>query len=199
MRHLHPIDEAEMVATFLRAELGSRRHGPAILAILQRDRRDRAIIEEPDLANVADNAYRAQVLRETRGYGRDDEVFRYVPREVRWYRARATKSDLAQIRYIDYDYWTELSGGSRLAVDAAERIREGIEVFGVSNAGFWKLARALEAGATVPEMILVGADERGPLVLLEGHMRLTAYFLVPECIPPNLTVIVGYAPGLDRK
>ena len=140
-----------------------------------------------------------QLLAEHRGYGRDVDVFESVPPDVRWYRALATKDDLAQVRYIDYDYWTELSGGSRLAMDAAERIRQGIEAFRVGNGAYWYLAEALKAGASFPELILVGADEGGPHVLLEGHVRLTAYFLVPECIPPLLPVIVGYAPGLDQK
>jgi hypothetical protein len=188
-----------MVATFLRAELASPRFEPSILAILERDGRDRSVIEQPDLAHPADNVYRAQLLGEHRGYGRDDDVFTSVPPDVRWYRAQATRDDLVRVRYIDYDYWTELSGGSRLAVDAAERIRQGIEAFGVGNGGFWYLADALKAGASFPELILVGADEHGPLVLLEGHVRLTAYFLVPECIPPLLPVIVGYAPGLEQK
>jgi hypothetical protein len=49
----------------------------------------------------------------------------------------------------------------------------------VSNGGFWYMADALAKGASFPELILVGADEHAPLVLLEGHVRLTAYFLQP--------------------
>ena len=188
-----------MVATFLRAELASPRFEPIILAILARDGRGRSVIEQPDLANPADNQYRAQVLSEHRGYGRDEDVFTAVPAEVRWYRAQATRANLEQVRYIDYDYWTELSGGSRLAVGAAERVRRGIEAFRVGNGAYWYLAEALKDGASFPELIMVGADENAPHVLLEGHVRLTAYFLVPDCIPPLLPVIVGYAPGLDRK
>ena len=199
MHNLHPIPAAEMVATFLRAELASPRFEPIILATLERDGRDRSVIEHPDLTNPADTAYRAQLLGELRGYGRDEDVFQDVPPAVRWYRGQASRAELARVQYIDYDYWTELSGGSRLAVDAAERIRHGIEAFGVSNGGFWYLAEALKRGASFPELILVGADEGGPHVLLEGHVRLTAYFLAPECIPSRLPVIVGYAPGLDRK
>jgi len=196
---LHPIPAAEMVAAFLRAELASPRFEPTLLAILERDGRRRGVIEQPDLANPADNEYRAQLLGEHRGYGRDEDVFTSVPPEVRWYRGQATRSDLAHVRYIDYDYWTELSGGTRLAMDAAERIRQGIEAFRVGNGAYWYLAEALKAGGSFPELIMVGSEERGPLVLLEGHVRLTAYFLEPDYIPPLLPVIVGYAPGLDRK
>ena len=199
MHDLHPVAAADMVATFLRAELASPRFEPTILAMLERDGRDRSVVQQPDLTNPADNEYRAQLLGEHRGYGRDEDVFTSVPVDVRWYRGQATKSDLEQVRYIDYDYWTELSGGSRLAIDAAERIRKGIEAFRVGNGAYWYLADALKRGASFPELILVGADENRPHVLLEGHVRLTAYFLAPECIPPLLPVIVGYAPGLDRK
>jgi hypothetical protein len=86
-----------------------------------------------------------------------------------------------------------------LAIDAAEGIKQGIEAFRIGNGAYWYLAEALKAGASFPELIMVGSEEQGPLVLLEGHTRLTAYFLAPECIPSLLPVIVGYAPGLDRK
>ena len=55
------------------------------------------------------------------------------------------------VRYINDDYWIELSGGSRRATDAAARIRQGIGAFGVDNGGFWYLAKALQAGATFPD------------------------------------------------
>ena len=95
-------------------------------------------------------------------------------------------------------YWTALSGGSRLVTDAVARIRQGIEVFGVGNGGFWYMADALIKGASFPELILVGTDEHAPLVLLEGHVRLTTYFLRPDCIPQSLPVIVGYAAGMVK-
>ena len=198
MQHLHPISEDEMVAVFLRCEIGSSRFAPTILAILNRDARERQIIDQPDLANLADNAYRRQVLGEWRGYQRDANVFKDFPADVRWYRAQATMADLAQVRYINYDYWIELSGGSRLVTDAVERIRRGVEVFRVSNAGFWSMTEALCNGAKFPELIFVGKDERSPLVVLEGHVRLTAYLLRPECAPDAVSVLVGYAPQMVK-
>jgi hypothetical protein len=117
MQHLHAISENEMVASFLQTELASYRFEQTSVAIRERNGRDRTIIEHPDLTNPDDNRYRAQVLGEHRGYGRDEDVFTSMPAEVRWYRALATRNHLARARSIDYDYWTELSGGSRLAVD----------------------------------------------------------------------------------
>jgi hypothetical protein len=42
-----------------------------------------------------------------------------------------TPTELSRVRYIDYDYWVELSRGTRLASDAAPRIRAGVAPFGM--------------------------------------------------------------------
>jgi hypothetical protein len=60
------------------------------------------------------------------------------------------------------------------------------------------MADALCAGAVFPELILVGKSERSPLVVLEGHVRLTAYLLRPDCVPTTVPVLVGYSPHLEK-
>ena len=82
--------------------------------------------------------------------------------------------------------------------DAVARIRRGIEAFHVGNGGFWYLADALCGGAVFPELILVGQRKGGPLVILEGHVRATAYLLRPECLPAALPVLIGYAPRMEK-
>jgi hypothetical protein len=198
MHDLHAISEDEMVAVFLQTEIASTRFDARILAILQRDGRDRRVIDRPNLDDADENAYRTLVLGEHRGYRRDADVFTAMPDDVRWFRARLTRIELTQVRYIDYDYWTELSGGTRRVVDGAARVRRGIEVFGVGNGGFWYLADALRAGASFPEPILVGTDEQSPLVVLEGHVRLTGYLLRPEYLPATLPILVGLSPQMDK-
>lgn len=83
-------------------------------------------------------------------------------------------------------------------MDAAARIKRGIEVFGVGNGGIWHVASLVSAGASLPEPILVANDERSPLIVLEGHTRLTAYLLRPEYLPPELPVVVGYSPMMNK-
>jgi len=198
MRLLHAISADEMIAVFLQTEVTSARFGPTVLDILRHDGRDRQIIDRPDLSAADDNAYRRQVLGAYRGYRRDADVFTGVPDDVRWYRALATRAELARVRYLDDAYWNSLSGGSRLAVDAAARIEQGVEPYGVSNEGIWSMAIALAAGVSFPELIVVGEDEHAPLMVLEGHARLTAYFLRPATVPAMLPVIVGYATGMMK-
>jgi hypothetical protein len=198
MHDLCTISEDEMVTVFLQTEIASTRFDARILAILQRDGRDRRVIDRPNLDDADENAYRALVLGEHRGYRRDADVFTGMPDDVRWFRARLTREELAQVRYIDYDYWTELSGGTRRVADGAARVRRGIEAFGVGNGAYWYLADALRTGATFPEPILVGTDEQSPLVVLEGHVRLTAYLLRPEYLPATLPILVGLSPQMDK-
>jgi hypothetical protein len=58
-----------------------------------------------------------------RGYGTRTDYFDGFPDDARWQWMAISPAELARVRYIDYDYWVELSGGTRLAVAAAARIR----------------------------------------------------------------------------
>ncbi|HEY1916747.1 MAG TPA: hypothetical protein VGH27_14330 [Streptosporangiaceae bacterium] len=64
-------------------------------------------------------------------------MFEDFPDDVRWQWMTITPAELARIRYIDYSYWIELSGGSRLAVDAAPRIAPGWLLSAIRARGCW--------------------------------------------------------------
>src|SRR5262249_43949451 len=103
-----------MVATFLQAEINSPRYAEQILAILTQDGRDRSVIDQPNLGNQADNDFRLFVLDAYRGYQKRVELFENFPTVVEWNRIVLNKADLLRAKYIAYDYWIELSGGSRM-------------------------------------------------------------------------------------
>lgn len=115
-----------------------------------------------------------------------------------WRRYTLNKRELGAVRYIDYSYWNELSGGSRLPVDAACNIRAGKVVCGQSNERYGRMVEALRGGAAFPELVLVATRVGAPLVVLEGHMRITAYSLAPECVPAELTAIIGFSPEMTK-
>jgi hypothetical protein len=191
VRGIGPTSEDEMVAVFLRGELSSFRFAAAIREALEAERADERVIAVPRLDDRGENAVRRRVLGATRGYGRNQWLFGGFPTDVRWERVALNADDLSGVRYIDYDYWVELSGGSRLAVDGAQNVRAGAAPFGVPSEGFFELADALAAGACMPELILVTAGEAQPLVVLEGHVRLTAYLLRPDAVPGEVEVLLG--------
>jgi hypothetical protein len=79
------------------------------------------------------------------------------------------------VRYIDYDYWNEISNNSRLPAVATAAIRAGREIYGQRTQGFLDVAHALREGAHFPELIVVGTSPDAELTVYEGHLRLTAY------------------------
>jgi len=191
MRRLRASSEAEMIAVFLRTELPAARFRETLTALLADAGVPERIVTEPNLDDDTENEVRWQLLTAHRGYGTATGLFNGFPREVAWAWMGITPAELATVRYIDYDYWVELSGGSRLAVDAAPRIRAGVAPFGVRSDWALGMAQALADGAGFPPLILVTSAPAGELVVLEGHARLTAFMLRPDALPAELEVLVG--------
>jgi hypothetical protein len=187
--------EDEMVACFLLGELTSRRFGEGIRRALAAAGESEHLLTDADLADPVANRSRRHLLGATRGYGENRDVFEDFPARVRWIRAVLTPDELAEVRYIEYSYWNELSGGSRLPGDAAKRIQAGVRVFGVSNRRFVTAARVVRQGGRFPPLILAGR-RRDSLVCLEGHLRLTAYAVAG--FPVEVECLVGTARAMDR-
>ncbi len=188
-----PTTEADMIAVYLRSEIDSKRFGKYILNLLEKNKQNRAIIDHPDITSAEENEYRRNILIGYRAY-----VFDEIPTHTEWFRAILSRGEVADIRYIDYDYWNELSNHTRLPCNAIEGIFAGRTIYDVDNSGFLQVAQAMREGAHFPELILVSPAPGSALTVYEGHVRLTAYLLAPECIPQELGVIVGFAPECER-
>lgn len=199
VRFVQRIVEEAMVAHFLQTELHSVRFGPAIRGLLEQERLDVQLIERPGLNNPSENMQRAELLGAFRGYRRNADVFTDFPEDVQWWRAFVSWADPERIKYINDAYWIDFSGGSRLAIDAAKRILAGA----MPNvaAGYRSLAQALAQGAQFPELILLYNPKQDELVVLEGHVRFTAYLLfmlLAESTPSELPVLVGCSDRLNK-
>ena len=117
MRRLRPSSEAEMVALFLRTELPAARFRDELQALLERAGLPKRIVTDPDLDNVAENQTRWQLLTQHRGYGTRPGLFEGFPSDVRWEWMAITPTELARVRYIDYDYWVELCSSPAVVPD----------------------------------------------------------------------------------
>jgi hypothetical protein len=176
---LERVDEAVAVAAFLRAEIDSDRFGPSLRAALSAAGAGVELVLEPDLGDAAESALRHDVLFAYRGM--------YLGAwfdELEWSRVALEPDEVLAIRYIGWDYWLEITGGSRLPADGAahHRARGGDE-------------RYASAGAP---LIVVRADPPSPLVVVEGHGRLTALAMHPEAIPRPLEVLLGEGESVRR-
>jgi hypothetical protein len=123
VRWLRPSSEDEMVALFLRTELGSVRHPGRLRDLLDREVLPERVLTAADLSSPSENARRRHVLSAYRGYEPRVGLFDGFPRDVRWDWIALQPDEVLAVKYIDYDYWRELSGGSRRATDVPSRVR----------------------------------------------------------------------------
>jgi hypothetical protein len=196
MRYLTPTSVHDMVAAFLRAELASSRFGARVAAALQRLGQGAGIIEQPNIHDPGENYARERVLGLARGFRLNRELFHGFPDDVLWHRVQLSAAELAAARYIRHPYWHRLSNGTRSPRVVVHQILAGQHRPGYAR--FHELAIALRSGLQVPELIMVATSLDADLVVLEGHVRLTGYLLVPERLTGGLEVIVGCSPGLCR-
>ena len=190
MRILRPISEDEMIAVFLCAELDSSRYRERLRGWLARDGRDHDVLRRPDLGDPGANDYRRGLLEEHRAYERREGLFGGFPQRVEWFRAALGRDEVLDILYINWDWWLTISDGTRRPRDAARRIRDGL-VPGSTVEEHEPLAAALCGTPRPPELIVATTPAHLPLVLVEGHFRLTAYALFPDYVPDDLEILLG--------
>lgn len=191
MRLISQVQEDLVIAEFLFAEFYSNRFKNGIVEAL--GDYDSDLITKPNLKNQIDNQLRRDILGQTRGFGRNTDLFENFPTEVKWHKAVFQKQDLSEVMYINYSYWNELSGGTRLPIQASKKINNHIEVFGASNQGFHNISVAIKNGKVFPKLIFVAMNATSRVVVLEGHARLTAYYIDSEFIPDEMEVLIGYS------
>lgn len=190
---LEAVDEADVIAEFLRAEVDSPRFGPRVRARLEADARNLHVLSAPDTRNADDNAYRRALLHAYRGTGGSAPLLEGLPDRIEWHRASLAREQLGALHYIDYPYWNELSAGTRSPLVAAQRIRAGIRAQDRPNEGFVALAERLCAGVDLGMPIAIATEAAAPLIILEGHTRVTAMALRPDCLGARFELYVGFA------
>lgn len=119
---------------------------------------------------------RRRLMGAYRGWGEDRELFENWPERVEWGEYLLTRDEAQRARYILYDYWDELSNFTSLPEQAAVSILSGKTVYGQPNDGFLKAAEYAREGGEFPPVILL-SDGLGETVIVEGHLRMTAYAL----------------------
>jgi len=182
-----------MVLAFLRAEANSTRWGDAFANL------DRRLINEPDLADPAQNTARANALAVHRGdITTRTGFFRGLPLDTNWQRWALSPVELGDVLYANYVTWIKLSGGTRRIRDGAANVQR-LQVYEDHdiNAGIRATARAIDEGKPMADLIAVSqAADDHDLVLLEGHTRATAY-LIARRPPTEVTVLIGWSRTMD--
>lgn len=187
-----------MIAVFLRAEIDSKRFGSNVASNLLKLNVSRKLIDSPNLIDNQENSLRRKILDNYRGYGRNTALFNNFPQVVEWNWVEFSQEDLEKIMYMNYDYWNDLSEGSRLPLDAARNILNGVEIFNQSNKRFFEAVEALKNGQKFHPIIVVSSGKEGNVVVLDGHLRLTAYMLEPQAVSQYTKMIIGNSPDFNK-
>lgn len=179
MKIIRNSNEDEMIACFLNGEISSNRFGNDLRKTIAKLKCDKRIIDCPNLDNPVENQKRKRILSEFRNYDKNDGLFENFPKVNKYVIVEFESKDLKNIKYINYDYWNELSNGTGSPLVASNNIMHGKIVFNVSNAPFFDGANLLKSGTKFKPCILLTADYN-TFIVLEGHSRITCYALCPN-------------------
>src|SRR6188768_3860426 len=102
-----------MIATFLRAEVGSSRFRDRLDQALERLGLTLDLIRFPDTNNEVENHLRRDLLVEYRGWGQEESVFGGLPADrIDWLWVDVEEPDLRErVFYIEF-FWKEFSKGT---------------------------------------------------------------------------------------
>ena len=108
-----------------------------------------------------------------------------------------TPAELAEVRHVEYDYWDELSGGSRLAVDAAAILGAGVAPFGVpgNESLKWRRRRG-----TIDGCVSQMAQEFGDHPDADAdRMRWICQLATELAVSPQIAAAAGRASSRARN
>ncbi|MDD4547976.1 MAG: hypothetical protein PHI05_04470 [Bacilli bacterium] len=169
--------ESEMILEFLKGEFNSRRFNKDLIKALMTLKLDSSIIVNGNISNKKENFDRLKIMKIFRGYP-DDGLFERFPKIDEWKFMELNEKDIDNIYYIDYDYWNELSNGTSKPIEAAKVIKNGKEIFGVSNQSFLDGVEYNKTNTFPPVILITCNDEK--YLIIEGHSRMTIYGFNPS-------------------
>lgn len=190
MRRLRRVNEAEVIAEFLKNEFYH--------VEFERDRdRFEPWVAHPDTTNEAENALRRALL-----FRRRETMWRELPLDTEWWEVELTTQDLARIQVFPRAQWRKLASGNFDLVDIVQRIREGKVRNGTRTASF--LSKLDDLGQLLltaegqhSAILLIGIDEEQPFTVIEGNHRVMAATLMsPELTVARFRFICGFSPHM---
>ncbi|MBM7791208.1 hypothetical protein [Tenggerimyces flavus] len=170
----------EVVEQWLFAELESSRFQAQLEALL-----DGESLDDPAVQLRVLSMFRHQDVPEVKGATYVDGL---PVSEIDWWWATLGREELADVLYIDWEYWLEVTNGTRRPGDFLRHLEQE------PNDAIAAIAAGLRAGSKPRPMIFVDAGPGTRLVVAEGHFRLTAYLLAEI---DQVDVILGRSPLLE--
>ena len=112
------------------------------------------------------------------------DYFEDFPTDVEWCLVALTPEEIATVLYIDWDYWLDVTDGTRRPADAIRKMS-------------W---HDTEMPPPRTERLILLADSSASptrVVVLEGHSRLTSYVAHLDDLPPELECYLGVSGNIS--
>jgi hypothetical protein len=189
MKRLFQVDEAEVIAGFLRNEF----YEPEF----DRDRAQfDSLVTNPDLKDAQQNALRRALLFRRRGH-----MWRELPRDTQWWRVQPGPEDIQRIRIFARAQWLWIGRGDFRAETIVRRIRtheypSRVETF-VQK--IQRIRGAITRTGDSGPVLLIGVDDANPLTVLEGNHRVAAALLDSYERFAGLNFYCGYSPNMAKS
>jgi len=189
MKRLFRVDEAEVIAGFLRNEF----YEPDF----DRDRaKFDALVTNPDLKDAQQNALRRALLFRRRGH-----MWRELPPDTQWWRVQPGPEDIQRIRIFARAHWLWIGRGDFRAETIVRRIRTREYPSRVEN--FVRKIQRIRGSITrtgdTGPVLLIGIDDANPVVVLEGNHRVAAALLDSYERFAGLNFYCGYSPEMAKS
>lgn len=194
MRLTQPVTEEVMVASWLKAEYDSERFSKPISRYLGRHAIDNSFITHPDLTDYEGNAWRRSLLQRNLSRG---ILKRFPWQSTRWLKLELeSREEIGRLYTNPGMVWLSLTEGKRelaVAADFIVRVPKNKDphshVLGIQK-------RIGESDPLEPPILITASDSLDrPVGILEGHLRLVAYYLSDQTSFP-LECIVGISPQI---
>jgi hypothetical protein len=188
LHRLRPVEEAEIVAEFLRGEF----YHPDFDAY----REDfKHLVEQANLNHPHENFIRRALLFRRRG-----RLWRELPPDTVWWEIQLTPRDLARLRSFPRNEWRRFAGGGFNVTEMVRRIETELDRGQQSQ--FLKKLEAiaidLRTGNVPDAVLLIGVDEHHPLTIIEGNHRMAAAMLaMPESAHRRFRFYCGLSPNMN--
>lgn len=188
LRLIRRVSEDEVIAEFLKTDFNDPAFREYQKTLLD-------LVFKPDLENASENAKRRALF-----FIRHGSLWNELPRETEWYELELRTEDLEKIRVFPRAQWRRLARGDFSITEIIERMRARDYLV---DASFWsKIAgireRLLQEKPCFGPVILIGANETGPLTVLDGNHRLVAAILSSPNKMQSLRFLCGLSPRMTQ-
>lgn len=200
MRIIQQIKPDIMIAEFLLAEIISRRFKKRIAKALTVTGYNKQIITQPDTTNKSDNQKRIRLLSHTRGYpvrknSQASLLFEGLPADIKYYEATITRKELEKLRFINHEHWQSKLAPLRIVAKIAAKVAANPNHPATIDLKAVREKVKKEKPMTAP-ILLASSLKARKIVILEGNLRLSAYYL--EKHPGPFRVILAVSPYISQ-